>query len=74
MTINSGTGVISGSPTELAISGQEHTVTASDAGGSISVKIFISVKAACPMIQYESEEFILIRAQAQLAVQVVILK
>lgn len=60
LTLNSTTGVISGTPT-AGIAATTYTVTASNSGGSTSTTISFSVIDAAPSIGYGSTELKLVR-------------
>ena len=54
LTLNGGTGVISGTPTAVAATAA-HTVTASNGGGSTTTSVSITVKDVAPSVDYGSE-------------------
>jgi hypothetical protein len=62
LSLDTSTGVISGTPTELAPAFKDYQVTVTNSGGSSSVTLAIRVIAVCPVIKYSPKEYILTRA------------
>jgi hypothetical protein len=64
VSLNSATGDISGTPTDLKPWNSTYTVTATNTGGSTSTKIYIRVIAQPPMLSYSPRAFVWIHKQA----------
>ena len=70
VTLDTSTGVISGTPTELNVAGMNHTVTATNSGGSTTFTMFIKVWPVCPVVQFETASYTLTRATTAIKAEV----
>ena len=57
LTLNTSTGVISGTPTALVVTQTTYTVTATNSGGSTTAALKITVKDAAPQISLDSYSY-----------------
>ncbi len=64
LSLNSSTGVITGTPTATQNPAVEHTVTATNTGGSTTTSLTITVHAPTPTISYEDSALTFTRTQA----------